>query len=182
MQNEEDIDFMDITQVLRVLKDEGSFIQIERDGANWLVTPHVMLRLREKDAFKVQCRTETRRRGVWYSRAKSVWSEYDKKVETDAYLERYGAWTAEAADRGIDIIPTGLFLADSNGTKVDSSIYVGAGGYTLVRQDHLAMIAAGKYECRRIDNTIVVNGNQIIATVKDSIWQENPFLAREAKA
>ena len=33
MQNEEGIDFMDITQVLRAIKGEGEFIQIERDGA-----------------------------------------------------------------------------------------------------------------------------------------------------
>lgn len=182
MQNEEGIDFMDITQVLRAIKGEGEFIQIERDGAHYLLTPHVMLRLREKDAFKVQCRTETRRRGLWYTRAKSSWVENDKPADIEKYLEKYEAWTAQAADRGIDIIPTGLFLANSDGMKIDASVYVGEGGYTLVREEHLAMIAAGKYECRRVDGNIVVNGNQIIAVVRDKIWEENPFLVREAKA
>ena len=181
MLNEEGIDFLNIPQVLRAVKGEGKFIQVERDGANYLVTPHVMLRLREKDAFRLQCKTETRRRNVWYTMAKSTWTEDDKKATIDAYLEHYRQWTAEADDRGIDIIPTGLFLSNSDGMKIDASIYVGDGGYTLVRMEHLQMIAAGTYECRRIGDNIVVNGNQVIAIVKDEIWQDNPFLVREAK-
>ena len=67
---DEDLEPVNCAAAIRAIKDAGIFMLLDRDGCHYLVTEEFILQLRKKDAWKIQCKTETERRNVYYVKKK----------------------------------------------------------------------------------------------------------------
>ena len=67
---DEELEPVNCAAAVRAIKDAGIFMLLDRDGCHYLVTEEFILQLRKKDAWKIQCKTETERRNVYYVKKK----------------------------------------------------------------------------------------------------------------
>ena len=173
-----ELDWVDVGKVVRNLKDIGRFIQFDRDGERYLLTDALILRLRWADAVKIQCKTETERRGVWYQTEKGKgFVESPPPADVDAYLEKYIGGMVEAEDPVRSTKPTGLDITLYHDVPTSAMLFFNeTGGYIAVRRDFVEMVKGPIRAIDMLPNAIVINGQFYLAAMQDAIWEENEFI------
>lgn len=171
-----------VKDVVRNLKDLGKFIQFDRDGEHYLVAATFILRLRWKDAFRIQCKTETEKRGVWYQTEKGKgFVESGDAVDLDTYLTQYASGIAEGEDEDRLTIPTGLAVTSWHDMPVGATLFERpSGGYIAVRDELLAMAAVPVLRVAEIGQAVIVNEQLLIASMADEVWKDNIYIAKGA--
>ena len=117
---DEELEPVNCAVAVRAIKDAGIFMLLDRDGCHYLVTEEFILQLRKKDAWKIQCKTETERRNVYYVKKKGGWEESPKIANPDAVLVRYESYISQAANRGEPLAATGIIVPlEIDGFSID---------------------------------------------------------------
>ena len=171
---EEKIKQVNCAAVVRAVKDAGCFMLLDRDDGHYLVTEYFMLRLRKRDAFRIQCKLEVEHRNVYYYRIKSKWVQSAKKANCDESLETYLSWVAQG-QIGKILNPTGVAVVLYEDVPMDGRLYAGEDGYTLVRGDYLEMLGETR-ELVRVGDMIIVNGCHVLAIMQDDAWRANEYI------
>jgi hypothetical protein len=175
---DEELEPVNCAVAVRAIKDAGIFMLLDRDGCHYLVTEEFILQLRKKDAWKIQCKTETERRNVYYVKKKGGWEESPKIANPDAVLVRYESYISQAANRGEPLAATGITITSHEGIQMAGVLYAGETGYALVNGEHLAMLL-GKIYLQRVGDAVVANGTQVLSLMQDTAWKENSFIVQE---
>lgn len=173
-----ELDWVNVGKVVRNLKDIGRFIQFDRDGEHYLLTDSFILRLRWADAFRIQCKTETEHRGVWYQTEKGKgFVESQHTADIDAYLEKYIGGIVEAEDPVRSAEPTGLDITMYRDVPTSVMLFFNpTGGYIAVRRELMEMLKGSIRAIDMLPNAIVINGQFYVAAMQDAIWRENKFI------
>lgn len=175
---DEELEPVNCAVAVRAIKDAGIFMLLDRDGCHYLVTEEFILQLRKRDAWKIQCKTETERRNVYYVKKKGGWEESPKIANPDAVLVRYESYISQAANRGEPLAATGITITSHEGIQMAGVLYAGETGYALVNGEHLAMLL-GKIYLQRVGDAVVANGTQVLSLMQDTAWKENSFIVQE---
>ncbi|WP_314904988.1 hypothetical protein [Selenomonas artemidis] len=178
MKSEKELDFINVGKTAEAMKSAGFFIMFEHGGNHYAMTETFILRLRPRDAFRLQCKLEVECFGVWYQRVRGCTVTADRKAEIETYAAKYETLISEALNRGETLTPTGLTVDSFNDCAVDAALFAGEHGYAAIRNRLLEMLGIGSPEIVRAGDTVVVNGSQVIAVLNDPVWQENPYVAK----
>lgn len=173
---EEKIEQVNCSGVVRAVKDAGMFMLLDREGGHYLVTEYFMLHLRKRDAFRIQCKLEVEHRNVYYCRIKSKWVQSSKQPSIDDILETYQSWTAQSKTGEI-LTPTGVAVVLYEDMPMDGRLYAGGGGYTLVRGDYLEMLGETR-ELVRVGDMIIINDCHVVSIMHDDAWKNNSFIVQ----
>ena len=73
--NDEELDPINVGNVVRAIKELGRFILLDRDECHYVFTEYFAIRVRESDAWKIQCKLEVKKRGKWYMKVTHGWQE-----------------------------------------------------------------------------------------------------------
>lgn len=173
---------VNVSAVVRNLKDLGRFIQFDRDGEHYLLAATFILRLRWKDAFRIQCKTETEERGKWYRlEKKQGFVESGDPVDIDAYIAKYVSGIAEGEDEDHQATPTGLAVTMWHDMAMGATLFERpAGGYIAVRDELLVMADAPVLKVAEIGDAVIVNEQFLIASMADEVWKDNIYIAKGA--
>lgn len=175
---DEKLEPVNCAAAVRAIKDAGIFMLLDRDACHYLVTEEFILQLRKKDAWKIQCKTETERRNAYYVKKKGGWKESSKIARPDDVLTRYESYISQAANHGETLAATGITITSHNGLPMDGVLYAGKTGYALVNGDHLAILP-GKIHLQRVGDAVVAKGTQVLSLMQDTAWKENSFIMQE---
>ena len=107
MQEDERIGATNIAAAVRAIKHQGLFMMFDRDEAHYIATRQFFLRLRTRDAWRIQCRLEIEHRGRWYQKIEGHFYESDRKPEIEKFLIMYQGWMQKETHQ---IAPIGLTL------------------------------------------------------------------------
>lgn len=124
MQEDERIGATNVAAAVRAIKHQGLFMMFDRDNTHYLATRQFFLKLRTRDAWRIQCRLEIEHRGRWYQKFEGHFYESDRKPEIEKFIEIYEGWLQRAS---VDIAPIGLTLE-----KFGARLFAGDGGYTAI--------------------------------------------------
>jgi len=174
---EEKLQPVKISAVVRAVKEQGVCMLIDRDDEYYLVTGNFILKLRRKDMWRIQCKLEIEKRNVYMGHTKEAgWVQTTTEPKCAEVVEKYISWIDRAA--GIPLLsPTGVAVTMYNDIKMDGQLYAGADGFVLIRGDYLDMIP-GKPELVRLEDYVIVNDTHVITTMLDDAWQDNPYIRK----
>ena len=170
MQEDERIGATNVAAAVRAIKHQGLFMMFDRDNTHYLATRQFFLKLRTRDAWRIQCRLEIEHRGRWYQKFEGNFYESDRKPEIEKFIEIYEGWLQRAS---VDIAPIGLTLE-----KFGARLFAGDGGYTAIDSELLAMVDIDQEETtiRRAGNLVIIDDTQVLGIINDEETRQNAFL------
>lgn len=173
--------YINVKQAAAMAKAAGKFVLFEREGEHFFVTPNFMLHLNPKDAFKLRCKLDIEKVGVWCEFAKGETIRGTSPVDAEKFYGEYMGRILSAENLGEPLTMTGLMIAEYNHQETQYLLAVGMGGYTALPKGQLAMILGGG-ELRRVGHYVVVDGQQVIGVMPDDVWRETPYLVPVKRA
>lgn len=175
---EEKLDAVHISAVVRAVKEQGVCMLMDMDEEHYLVTGNFILKLRRRDAWRIQCKLEIEKRNVYCGYTKEAgWVQSNKPADCHAVLEKYLSWVNQAANNW-EASPTGVAVILYDGYPMDGRLYYDKDGFTLIRGDYLDMLD-NKLSLARAGDMVVVNEAHILSILPDDAWAYNKFICKD---
>ena len=175
--NDEELDPINVGNVVRAIKELGRFILLDRDECHYVFTEYFAIRVRESDAWKIQCKLEVKKRGKWYMKVTHGWQESPNQGDIDEMLEGYLSMISQSRQSGEEVTPTGIKICTYGDAYVGGMLYAGESGFACVREEYLAMLPERK-NITLVRDMIIVNELAVLPLTQDEVWSENPWIAR----